>query len=249
MKRFLALLVVGLVLTPFLLVAQQPLVQSTFTGSLGGWSAAEGAWSVRDGRLVQTDVANGMTKCYIRVPQSGVMRYEFDVLYAGGAEQDGYGAFGLHVFADNVIPSKSWGNGSSYLFWVTFDPQAYGVDRAAGTAFYGQIYKSASQVDMARLPGMYSHVAIPAVSPATGGPWMTWVYPRGNFRIPNPNVPVRVKIDVDTNAGEARVWDPVYTDYFFRVPLDRTIRSGNYVVLRTSSVSMSFDNVKVTKLQ
>jgi len=248
MKRFLALLVVGLVLSPFLVFAQT-LVDTSFASGLGGWTGSNGSWSVRDARLVQSDVAGAMTKAYLRVPQSGVMRYEFDVMYVGGAEQDGYGAFGIHVFADNIIPSKSWGNGKSILFWVTFDPKAYGVNPAAGTAFYGQVYKSTSDVDLNRYPGAYSHIAIPAVSPATGGPWMTWVYPQGNFRIPNPNVPVKVKIDVDANAGEAKVWDPVYTDFYYRVPLDTSIKSGNYIVLRTSSVAMSFDNIKVTKLQ
>jgi hypothetical protein len=248
MKRFLALLVVGLVLSPILLVAQT-LVDTTFASGLGGWTGSNGTWAVRDGRLVQSDVAGAMTKCYIRVPQSGVMRYEFDVMYVTGGETDGYGAFGLHVFVDSLIPSKSWGNGKSTLFWVTFDPKAYGVNAQSGTAFYGQVYKSATNIDMNLYPGAYSHVPIPAVSPATGGPWMTWVYPVGNYRIPNPLVPVKVKIDVDTNAGEARVWDPVYTDYYYRVPLDRSITRGEYIVLRTSSVSMSFDNVKVTKLQ
>lgn len=248
MKRFLALLVVGLVLAPILLVAQT-LVDTSFASGLGGWTAGNGAWSVRDGRLVQSDVVSGMTKAFIKVPQSGVMRYEFDVLYVGGAEQDGYGAFGIHVFADNLIPTKSWGNGKSILFWVTFDPKAYGVDSKGGTAFYGQIYKSTSNVDMAKFPGMYSHIAIPADSPGTGGPWMTWVYPQGNFKIPNPNVPVKVKIDVDVSAGEAKVWDPVYTDYYYRVPLDKSIVKGDYIVLRTSSVALSFDNIKVTKLK
>jgi hypothetical protein len=78
---------------------------------------------------------------------------------------------------------------------------------------------------------------------------MTWIYPVGNFRIPNPNLPVRVKIDVDVNTGEAKVWDPVYTDYYYRVPLDKSITAGQYVILRTSGVAMSFDNFKVTKLQ
>jgi hypothetical protein len=177
------------------------------------------------------------------------MRYEFDVLYVDGGEQDGYGAFGLHVFVDSLIPSISWGNGNSYLFWVTFDPKAYGVDKKGGTAFWGQIYKSATNIDMNRLPGPYSHIAIPALSPATGLPWMTWVYPRGAYIIPNPKIPVRVKIDVDANKGEAKIWDPVYAGWFYRVPLDKSVKGGSYVILRTSSVAMSFDNVRVTKLE
>jgi hypothetical protein len=248
MKRFLALLVACLILSPILVVAQT-LVDTSFASGMGGWTGSDGTWVVRNGRLVQTEVAGAMTKCYIRVPQSGVMRYEFDVMYAGGAEQDGQGAFGLHVFVDNLVASKSWGNGKSALFWVTFDPKAYGVNAAGGTAFYGQVYKSLTNIDMNLFPGAYSHVPIPAISPATGLPWMTWVYPIGNYRIPNPNVPVKVKIDVDSAAGEARVWDPVYTNYYYRVPLDKSLTRGDYVVLRTSGVSMSFDNIKVTKLR
>jgi len=249
MKGSVALLVVAFVLTPLLIAAQAPLVDSTFSAGLGGWTAGNGSWSVKDGRLAQADVLDGMTKCFIKVPQSGLMRYEFDVMYVDGGEQDGYGAFGIHVFVDSLIPSISWGNGKSYLFWVTFDPAAYGVDKKGGTAFYGQIYKSATNIDMGRLPGMYSHIAIPALSPATGKPWMTWVYPKGNYVIPNPKLPVRVKIDVDADNGEAKVWDPVYVDYYYRVPLDKSIKAGSYVVLRTSSAAMSFDNVKITKLK
>lgn len=249
MKRTLALLAMAFVLTPFVVLAQAPLVDSTFASGLDGWTAGNGSWAVKAGRLVQADVKDGMTKCYVKVPQSGVMRYEFDVMYVGGGEEDGYGAFGLHVFVDSLIPSISWGNGKSYLFWVTFDPKAYGVDKVGKTAFYGQIYKSTTNVDMWLLPGQYSHIAIPAVSPATGKPWMTWVYPKGNYVIPNPAVPVKVKIDVDADNGEAKVWDPVYTDWYYRVPLDKSIKSGSYVILRTSSAAMSFDNVKVTKLK
>jgi hypothetical protein len=249
MKRSLALLVAVFALTPFLAVAQKALVESTFSSGLDGWTAGNGSWSAKDGRLVQSDTVDGLTKCFIKVPQSGEMRYEFDVRYVGGAEQDGYGAFGIHVFADSLIPSASWGNGHSWLFWVTFDPKAYGVDKAGGTAFYGQIYKSTGNIEMALLPGKYSHINIPAVSPATGGPWMTWVYPKGNFVIPNPNVAVKVKIDVDADAGMAKVWDPVYTNYYYTVPLDKSIKAGSYVVLRTSSVAMSFDNVTITKLR
>jgi hypothetical protein len=149
MKRFLALLVVGLVLTPFLLVAQT-LANTDFTSGMGGWTGSNGTWAARDGRLVQSDVNGAMTKAVIKVPQSGVMRYEFDVKYVTGAEQDGQGAFGIHVFADSVLPGKSWGNGKSILFWVTFDPKAYGIDPLGGTAFYGQVYKSANEITMTR---------------------------------------------------------------------------------------------------
>jgi hypothetical protein len=250
MKRSLALLVVAFILTPILVLAQKPLVESGFSSGLEGWTAGNGSWAVKGGRLVQSDVKDGMTKCFIKVPQSGVMRYEFDVLYVDGAEQDGYGAFGIHVFVDSLIPSISWGNGNSCLFWVTFDPKAYGVDKAGGTAFYGQIYKSTTNVNMNLAPGKYSHIAIPAMSPANGQPWMTWIYPRGNYVIPNPNIPVKVKIDVDADKGEAKVWDPVYDGYYYLVPLDKaSLKAGNYVILRTSSVAMSFDNVKITKLQ
>jgi hypothetical protein len=249
MKRSLALLVLAFILTPFLALAQKALVESTFTGGLDGWTPGNGSWSAKDGRLVQADIKDGETKCYIKVPQSGVMRYEFDVMYVDGGEQDGYGAFGFHAFVDSLIPSISWGNGNSYLFWVTFDPKAYGVDKVGGTAFYGQVYKSKTNIDMNLLPGKYSHINIPALSPATGKPWMTWVYPKGSYIIPNPKAAVKVKIDVDADNGEAKIWDPVYTDFYYRVPLDKSIKSGSYVILRTSSAAMSFDNVKITKLK
>ena len=73
-----------------------------------------GRWFISGQRLYQTDESARLAKVNIRAPQEGIMYYEFEARYEGGAE-DGHGGFGLHIFVDAAYNNVSWGAGQSYL--------------------------------------------------------------------------------------------------------------------------------------
>jgi hypothetical protein len=242
MKRFWAILVVVLFFIPVMLSAQRVLLDDSFSRGMQGWTAVNGDWDVVGGRFVPLNARDGMTKAYKRVRQSGLMQYEFDVRYVDGGE-DGYAAFGIHVNIDDVVDRKSWGNGRSYLLWVTFDPMVYG-----GTGFWGQVYLSNEQWEMDLLGDAY-HFEMPVSNPLTGDVYLSWEY--AGFRIPPINVDIPVKIQIDYRTGKVRIKDPIDPTLWWAFYLDKLdeLGSGNYVALRTSSASISFDNMKVTKLR
>ncbi len=194
------------------------------------WTAAYGEWKMVDGRLAQLDTEAGMAQFHVRLPQSGVMQYEFDVEYIDGF-QDMYGGFGVSLFVDRPHPRKAWGDGKSYLLWVTYDPNAYG-----GTGIYGQAYQSRSHVDMSLL-----HAGDAYPLPWAYAQQLTWDVLR-NYRLP-------IKIVVDGDSGMVKVYDPTRSGYYYRFSLGGPLGRGAYASLRTNSLAASFGNVKVTRLE
>ena len=207
-----------LFLTVFLaavtLFAQVPLPEHQF---------AAGQWSFVGSRLYQKDIKAGLAKMNLRAPQSGPMIYEFNVKYEDGL-LDGHGGFGLHVFVDNAYNGRSWGAGKSFLLWLNYDEKP--VTRGFPTGFTAQIYKSFTNSRMELVESFDLNWALQYIY------WDDLLYP----------VPVKIWINGDT--GEVRVYDPsdpALNDYwYFFINKKELPLRGNWVALRTNGVSLSF---------
>jgi hypothetical protein len=185
---------------------------------------ASGSWNFIGPRLHQSDANARLAKVNLRVPQSGPMVYEFNVQYESGLE-DGHGGFGIHVFADSSHPGTSWGSGRSYLLWLNYDENPLprsGIPRG----FSAQVYKSLSNSRMDLVESVDLNEFLP---------FITWE------DIMNP---VPIKIEVDGNTGEVRVFDPSdpqLRDYFYlNLPRADFPMRGNWVALRTNGIRLSF---------
>jgi hypothetical protein len=218
MKRLFVLLCLLLLVLPAFLFAQD----------MDGWTAAYGDWKMQGGRLVQSSTRAGMAQAFRRLPQSGIMQYEFDVKYLDGG-QDLFGAFGFHIGIGDAARGKSWGNDQSFLLWLTFDPKAYG-----GSGVYGQAYysKSNSIMNMLHNPRAYE---IP----------MTRLDDINLERMGMYALPIKVRVNY--NTGDVKVWDPVIPNYYYRFSLGGAIRGGNYISVRTNSLAASFGNFKISR--
>jgi hypothetical protein len=157
------------------------------------------------------------------------VQYEFDVKYADGA-QDGYAAFGVHIGIDKAAVKKSWGNGESFLLWLTYDPNVYG-----GSGAYAQAYHSKSHSSMGLV-----HEAKAYMIPEER---LAGIY---LDELDKYVLPVKIKIDYD--SGWVKVYDPVIPNYYYRFSLGGPIGNGLYVAVRTSSLAASFGGFKATQL-
>jgi hypothetical protein len=227
----LKLVLLGLFLCASMLAFSQELVSDSFYG-MSNWTAASGSWKVEGGRLVQTNTKETIAVATIPVNQSGEVLYEFDVRYVGGGEDD-YGGFGIHLAVNNPSKSRAWGNGRSMLAWVTWDPNAYGYPGG-----FIQVYQS-------------------------GGPTQMGLYPSGDIMEDGDRFPVNeeylkyeyldytvpVKMSLDLSTGMGKFYDPFDPDrYYFPFDLGAPIPAGSYFSFRMNSVSLSIDNLKITKL-
>jgi hypothetical protein len=183
-----------------------------------------GRWNISGSRLYQNDASAGLAKVNIRAPQTGAMVYEFDARYEGGAE-DGHGGFGLHIFVDNAYNEVSWGAGSSYLLWLNYDEKPSNRSIPAGLS--AQIYRSRtnSQMDLVESFDLNGYA--------------------GLLTYESLSAPVPFKIIADGNTGEVQVYDPTVTDgtyYVFYLDRRYLPLRGNWVVLRTNGMKLSFSN-------
>ena len=218
MKRLTVLICLLLLIVPALLFAQ----------SLGDWRAAYGDWRLTGGRLAQRSTTAGMAQAYMPIRQTGVVQYEFDVRYVDGA-MDQYAGFGVHVGIDRAHPSKSWGNGRSFLLWLTYDPKVYD-----GSGVFAQAYKSVNSSTMNLL-----HPAKAYMIPSSR---LRGIYLN---RLSQYVLPVKIRVNYDT--GWVKVWDPVIPNYYYRFWLGESIRNGAYISVRTNSVALSFGNFRISK--
>ena len=188
-------------------------------------SAADGDWQLRSGRLVQRDVDAGKAKFAIPYSQNGNAVYEFNVKYERGVLDDGHGGFGLHVFADSVLDGEAWGAGESWLLWLNYDESPSTVIPGLSA----QIYQSISHSQM-ELQEEYDLNYVVDLFARAG---MTAREVLAN--------PVPVKIVINGDSGEVRVYDPTVERYYyvFTLPLEGPME-GDYVALRTNGVSLSF---------
>jgi hypothetical protein len=184
----------------------------------GSWS-----WNAVQGRLYQNDERATIAKVNLRIPQTNAMQYDFNVRYEG-ALTDTHAGFGIHLFVDDVVNTRSWGSGHSYLLWLNYDENPVSRDIPAG--FSAQVYYSRSQYDMQLVESIdlneYTEYLTPDV-------------------LLNP---VSIRIVMDPISGEVRVYDPFDSerDYYFYFYVDPTLIKNNssWVSLRTNSMKASF---------
>ena len=218
MKRLTVLICLLLLIVPAFLFSQD----------LGSWKAAYGDWRMMGGRLAQMSTRAGMAQAYMPIRQSGIVQYEFDVRYIdGGADQ--FAGFGVHVGIDRPHPRKSWGNGRSFLLWLTYDPKVYG-----GAGLYAQAYKSVNSSTMNLL---HAAKAYPIPADRLQGIYVNWL---SQYLLP-------VKIRVNYDTGWVKVWDPIIPNYFYRFWLGESIRNGAHISVRTNSVAASFGNFRISR--
>ena len=178
---------------------------------------ASGSWSLGD-RLYQNDANARLAKVNVFAPQSGPMIYEFNVRYEGGIE-DGHGGFGIHVFANNVLNRASWGNGQSYLLWLNYDDNP--ITRGIPRGFSAQVYRSISNSYMELMQSFDLNEFAYLLT-----------YENAQYEVP-------VRIWIDGNSGEVRVYDPTDLDYYWYFYIGSNLR-GNWISLRTNGLGVSF---------
>ncbi|MFP4564753.1 MAG: hypothetical protein ACLFRY_15745, partial [Spirochaetia bacterium] len=177
-------------------------------------------WRIRGNRLYQNDSGAGLAKVNIRVPQRGIVRYEFNVRLEGGAE-DLHGGFGLHIFADSVYPRASWGTDKSYLLWLNYDANPVSKDIPRGLS--AQVYKSRS------------HSYMELVSSVDLNDYAYLLEEISSDTV----VPVRVI--VNGNTGTVRIMDPFDRETYYSFSLGTRGRlEGDWVALRTNGIAASF---------
>jgi len=181
-----------------------------------------GKWSEKDGRLYQNDEKARLAKVNIPVVQdSPSMIYEFDARYEGGAE-DGHGGFGLHLFVDAAHSRESWGAGHSYLIWLNYDEKPGNKTIQPGLS--AQIYRSYSNSWMELIESFDLNKYA------------------GLLTDENLAEPVFFKIIADANTGEIQIYDPTEEGSYYALNMDKKYLpiKGNWVVLRTNGIKMSF---------
>jgi len=181
---------------------------------------ASGSWVHIGDRLFQTDPNARLAKVNMLVPQSGPMIYEFNIRYEGGTE-DGHGGFGIHLFANNVSHTASWGSGTSYLLWLNYDsnPITAGIHRG----FSAQLYRSYSnsRMDLVESFDLNEFADL-----------LTWE---------NLSDPIPVVIWANGYTGEVRIYDPTDPDMrdYFYLFLPTTNLSGDWISIRTNGLRLS----------
>ena len=233
MKHVKVIFVLVFLFTAVVAFSQTSLVSDTFDRmSLGDWVPINGEWKVMDGKLYQTDTAENMAMIMIPVKQSGKILYEFDVSYLTGGE-DNYAGFGIHLCINNPSKNRSWGNGQSFLAWITWDPDIYGWPGG-----FVQLYQST-------------------------GPTRMDLFPSGDIIEDGDRFPIgveyldveflsytiTVRLELDTETGKGYYYDP-FDPYEYRYPfeLGTPVKAGDYFAFRTNSLSVCIDNFKVSRV-
>jgi hypothetical protein len=237
MKIVKVFLILAVLCVPLVAFSSTIKVYDAFnSSSLTGWTTVSGNWRVINGRLTQTDVNEKMALITIPVDQSGIMMYEFDLKYIKGGE-DNYAGFGVHICTSNPSMGRSWGNGRSLLGWVTWDPGQYGRPGA-----FIQVYESTGPTNM----GLYRRI-FPSSDPMRHGNLLPVSSDYLKTEFLNYTVPFRLQ--VDTRTGRGKFFDPMDPKkHFYSFDLGGPIRPGSYFSFRTNSVSVSLDNVKISKM-
>jgi len=213
--------------------SETTLVSDTFdSSSMGRWMTVSGTWRAMNGRLYQTDTSERMAMITIPVRQSGKVLYEFDVRYVAGGEDD-YAGFGIHFCVNNPSKGRSWGNGDSYLAWLTWDPGTYGYPGG-----FAQIYDSEGPTDMDLFPEgdiLEDGDRFPIMVDYLKTEYLAYT--------------VTVRVELDTTTGNGYIYDP-FDPYRYRFPfaMGQSVKAGGYFSFRTNSLAVSIDNFKVTKL-
>lgn len=227
-----------LVTCALLTVTGQTVADDSFA-TMSGWTPVYGTWSA-NGALVQSDTKTGLAMINRKLPQSGSYQLEYTATYLAGGYANAaaaamgkyHGGFGIHIGIDKPATSVSWGNGESYLLWFNLDTEV-----PESSPYYGlraQVYKSSSNSVMNLMDDYNAEILPQDVVEAN---------------LDYLSVPLTVTMIVDTESGEVQVFDPTQEDTYYSVYLDPAILKGSYVSFRTNTLSMSFDDFRITKLR
>ncbi len=210
MKRFVVVFV-GLILLSSFLSAVGPL----------DFRAEAGDWKLMGSRLYQRDDSKGALVAHLAVPQEGVMVYNFNVRYEGGAVADGQGGFGIHIFVDDPSDIKnSWGDGESILLWMNYD--AHPVLKEIPAGLSAEVYHSKNNSIM-DLAGAYDLNSWSSLLTADA-----------------EDVIIPVKLTVNGKTGEAWIQSPLDSSVRYSFNLGKKNLKGDYVSLRTNGMAVSF---------
>jgi len=210
--------------------SQTVLVYDDFA-TLGQWQIASGQWQVNaQGSLIQANINNTMTHIVRQVEQSGIVMYSFDLGYLGGIE-DNYGGVGIHMLINNPTNVRSWGNGNSYLLWLTYDIPNYNENK-----IFAQMYKSSNLTTMNM---MHRGKAYPVFR-------LTIPPPEKLKNYEGRTVPVTIIIN--TNTGQGKVFHPFKSDTYYSFNIGGPVARGSYFSFRTNSLAIIIDNFKVVQM-
>ena len=210
-----------------------PAGSSLFTDDfsfMGEWVPSSGTWTIRDGKLVQSDAREKIAHISRIVKQRSVVSFSFDLSYLSGLE-DLYGGFGLHLSVDRPTGLRSWGQNRSVLLWISCDGAAYGTDD-----FYLQVYRSFSPSRM-EFAGM------------TGGEYplpADFLSPRALKAASADGASLRISCTIDGETGEGRLYSSLKPGWFVPFRIDPLPQDGRYISLRTNSLSVAVDNFSMS---
>ncbi len=210
MKKLLSLLAALAIAAP--LFAQLSRIEPQF---------ASGSWGYSGLRLMQSDANAKLAKANIKLPQKGMMDFEFTARYEGGAE-DGHGGFGIHIFADSAYPKASWGSGRSYLLWLNYDEKP--VSASIPKGFSAQVYRSTAHYDMTLLHSVDLNEFRSLITPES----LSQALP--------------IHIQVDGDSGTVKIFNPLDPTNYFSFTVDKKDipMKGSWIALRTNGMKVSF---------
>ncbi len=257
LRKVLCLTVILLGVSVALASAQSVLVMSDFN-DMEGWTPASGDWEVDGNRLHQRSSSALMARVDHEIPDETVYEIRFNVRYEDGgykSEQDlvnqiFHAGFGVHVgLANPLLGVESWGAGESYLLWLNLDTRGQTAEQYPDHfGLRAQVYESQGPVQMdlvtadwveRELGSEKLSIDIPAALRAAGIHLaISDVEPYLGHEIP-------MRIQVNNRTGTVRVADPT-ASVWYRLPLDANVlRAGDYLALRTNSLSVSFGDFRI----
>jgi hypothetical protein len=189
------------------------------------YSVGYGNWVLNkeDGRLYQNNEETGLAKANFKVKQTGAMIYEFNFRYEGGIE-DGLAGFGIHLFVDDITNRPSWGSGKSYLLWLNYDEKP--ADKRIPAGLSALIYRSNSKSSM-------------TLEEAIDLNQYKYLLSEDNI---NSTLPIKIYMDPET--GEVRMYDPFDEEgtlyYYLYEDPKLIVNNSGWITLRTSSMKASF---------
>jgi hypothetical protein len=123
------------------------------------------------------------------------------------------------------LHTPSWGRGTSSLLWLNYDERPL-KNSGIQPGLTGQVYRSISNSQMELLYSVDLNDYAELLTPD------------------NLSSEVPFKIWVDGDTGEVRIYDPTDPDlatyYYFSVDKKDLPLKGDWVVMRTNGIKMSF---------
>lgn len=239
----------------------QTIVDVTSFDDMEGWTVASGDWTASGNRLYQRSTSALMARIDREVPAEGEYEIRFNVRYEDGAYRDQaalaagqlHGGFGVHVgLSDPLLGTQSWGAGESYLLWMNLDTRSETAsDFPVHYGLRAQVYESHSPTNMDLLRAGWAQRALGdervsidvEAAYAQAGGQMELADLEGHL---SEELPMRIR--VNPVSGVVRIADPTGSGWF-ELPLDAsTLRDGNYLALRTNSLSVSFGNFRIVEI-